>query len=64
LRELVEQRAKRIGLRVVFPEPRFCTDNGAMVAAAGAYKLALSGADAMDLDCSANQVLESWREAR
>jgi N6-L-threonylcarbamoyladenine synthase len=60
LRELVEQRAQRIGLRAVFPDPQFCTDNGAMVAAAGAHKLALSGPDLVDLECTPNQPLESW----
>jgi N6-L-threonylcarbamoyladenine synthase len=60
LRELVERRAKDIGLRAVFPEPQLCTDNGAMVAAAGAYKFALRGPDAIDLDCSADQQLQSW----
>jgi N6-L-threonylcarbamoyladenine synthase len=28
--------ADRIGLRLAIPEPRFCTDNGAMIASAGA----------------------------
>ncbi len=60
LRELVEQRAKRLGLRVVFPDLQLCTDNGAMVAAAGAHKLAARGPDPVDLDCSASQSLESW----
>ncbi len=60
LRELVEQRSKRIGLRAVFPDPQLCTDNGAMVAATGAHKFALRGPDPIDCDCSANQPLESW----
>ncbi|MFB3881447.1 MAG: tRNA (adenosine(37)-N6)-threonylcarbamoyltransferase complex transferase subunit TsaD [Armatimonadota bacterium] len=60
LRELVEQRAQRVGLRVLFPDPQYCTDNGAMVAAAGAHKLTLNGPDSLDLDCSANQPLASW----
>jgi N6-L-threonylcarbamoyladenine synthase len=62
LRELVEQRAQRIGLRASFPNLEFCTDNGAMVAAAGAHKLALSGPDSLDIECAANQPLESWSE--
>jgi N6-L-threonylcarbamoyladenine synthase len=61
LRELVEKGAGRIGVRAIFPAPELCTDNGAMVAAAGAHKFALSGPDAGELDCSARQALESWR---
>lgn len=36
--ELVE-RGARIGARVYFPRPEFCTDNGAMIAFAGALRL-------------------------
>jgi len=61
LRELVEQRAQRIGLRAIFPDPDLCTDNGAMVAAAGAHKFALSVPDPLNIECAANQPLESWR---
>ncbi|MDE3246865.1 MAG: tRNA (adenosine(37)-N6)-threonylcarbamoyltransferase complex transferase subunit TsaD, partial [Acidobacteriota bacterium] len=28
--------AQKLGLRLAIPEPRLCTDNGAMIAAAGA----------------------------
>ncbi|HUU54745.1 MAG TPA: tRNA (adenosine(37)-N6)-threonylcarbamoyltransferase complex transferase subunit TsaD [Armatimonadota bacterium] len=62
LRELLSKRAEAGGLRVLFPEPGLCTDNGAMVAAAGAYKLALSGASQPDLECAANLPLANWVE--
>ncbi len=36
LRTEAEAMAARVGLRLAIPEPRLCTDNGAMIAAAGA----------------------------
>jgi N6-L-threonylcarbamoyladenine synthase len=36
LREEAARRAERLGLILAIPEPRLCTDNGAMIAAAGA----------------------------
>jgi len=60
LRELLSERAQAGGLRVVFPEADLCTDNGAMVAAAGAYKFAFSGGSGPDVDCAANLPLCSW----
>lgn len=63
LRELMEQRAGQAGLRVIVPDPQFCTDNGVMIASAGAHKFAYAGSDSLDLDCSANQPLQDWRTA-
>jgi len=60
LRELLSERAEAGGLRVEFPEADLCTDNGAMVAAAGAYKFALSGGSGPEVDCAANLPLCSW----
>ena len=36
LRTQAKTMADRLGLRLAIPEPRFCTDNGAMIASAGA----------------------------
>jgi N6-L-threonylcarbamoyladenine synthase len=36
IRAQVQALAERLGLRLAIPEPRFCTDNGAMIASAGA----------------------------
>ncbi len=40
LRETLTDTAARQGFEVFFPEPQFCTDNGAMIAFAGACRLA------------------------
>jgi len=40
LRELLQQASERDGFRLAFPRPEFCTDNGAMIAFAGALRLA------------------------
>jgi N6-L-threonylcarbamoyladenine synthase len=39
LRALLASAASREGFRVAFPRPEFCTDNGAMIAFAGAKRL-------------------------
>lgn len=40
LRERLAAAAERRGVRVHYPRPAFCTDNGAMIALAGALRLA------------------------
>lgn len=61
LRELLRRQAEAIGQRVHFPGAELCTDNGAMVGAAGAYKLARAGSDGLNVDCSPNLKLNDWR---
>lgn len=43
LRAAVDGAAARHGFRVHYPEPELCTDNGAMIALAGALRLAAAG---------------------
>jgi N6-L-threonylcarbamoyladenine synthase len=56
LRALAAQRGATEGLSVHLPSPRRCTDNGAMIALAGAYALARRGPDALTLNADA-----AWR---
>ena len=49
LRAALETAAAAEGWRLVAPPLRLCTDNAAMIAWAGAEKLARDGADALDL---------------
>jgi len=39
LRQIVNEMAKKININVHYPAPEFCTDNGAMIALAGHYRL-------------------------
>jgi N6-L-threonylcarbamoyladenine synthase len=44
LRRQLDAKAARRGIEVYYPELEFCTDNGAMIALAGALRLAAGGA--------------------
>lgn len=52
LRERFDEACRSVGVRLVVPSPRLCTDNGAMVAAAGSNLLAAGHVDdlAMEVD--------------
>ena len=54
LRKEALERSRKAGIRAIFPEVQYCTDNAAMVALAGVYKYRETGQDSYDLDCEAS----------
>lgn len=52
LRAMLNERCSMHGLRLVVPPPRLCTDNGVMIAWAGAEKLASTISDAALADAN------------
>ncbi|HKJ71848.1 MAG TPA: tRNA (adenosine(37)-N6)-threonylcarbamoyltransferase complex transferase subunit TsaD [Gammaproteobacteria bacterium] len=61
LREHFAQGAGELGAALHFPRPAFCTDNGAMVAHAGALRLAAGERDGWDRTAVARWPLEELR---
>jgi N6-L-threonylcarbamoyladenine synthase len=55
----LRQAADAAGATLVVPPPALCTDNGAMVAWAGAERLALGSTDALDFAAKARWPLDS-----
>jgi N6-L-threonylcarbamoyladenine synthase len=60
LRERFEEACRAAGVRLVVPSPRLCTDNGAMVAAAGANLLAAGRVDDLALEVDPSLALDAW----
>lgn len=58
LREVFKETCQERGIAVYFPELSLCTDNAAMVAAAGYARLKRGEASGMDLDVVPNAPLE------
>lgn len=50
LREMLGLECKKRGIKLYYPEPILCTDNGAMIACAAYYKYMKEGADGFDMD--------------
>ncbi len=55
----LEAAAQAVGGRVVVPPPKLCTDNGAMIAWAGAERLALGLVDGLDAQARARWPLDA-----
>jgi len=64
LRERFTEVCAAAGVRLVVPSPRLCTDNGAMVAAAGSNRLALGLVDDLALEVVPGLALADHREPR
>jgi N6-L-threonylcarbamoyladenine synthase len=59
LREAFSQICRQEGLKVFFPRPDLCTDNAAMIAAAGNARLKYGNVAGLDLDAIPSTPLES-----
>lgn len=57
LRELMKEKAGTQGLEVFFPAPKFCTDNGAMIALVGTHWLKRGRRDDFRLNADADLTL-------
>jgi len=61
LRERAVARAADVGLDVVIPAPRYCTDNAAMIGLVAAYRLARGERDDLTLNAAAVADLDAPR---
>lgn len=54
LREKIQEQSRKHDIRLYFPEPELCSDNGAMIAAAGYFKYIKGDYVSLDVNASAN----------
>jgi N6-L-threonylcarbamoyladenine synthase len=59
LRQLMSERAAHEGLELLIPPPELCTDNAAMIACAGHYRLLRGERTEMDVGASPSLPLGS-----
>jgi N6-L-threonylcarbamoyladenine synthase len=63
LREAMAQACEKAGLRLLAPSPVLCTDNGAMIAAAGWNRLIRGERSPLDLRADPGLALHGWPAA-
>jgi N6-L-threonylcarbamoyladenine synthase len=61
LRERLQALGARLGARIVFPRPEFCTDNAAMIALAGCLRLQAGEHDGLSVEARARWPLAELR---
>jgi N6-L-threonylcarbamoyladenine synthase len=63
LRRALAEVAEKVGFRLIAPPPQLCADNGAMIAWAGAERLALGLTDGLDAPARARWPLDDTAQA-